>query len=298
MPARCVRAAQGPRANVRRRWTGETQQKTLRSGLCRRGRVVDGAILGLDEARGSARGGPRALALRRPQVRPRFPALRVRGPKRAEGRRAAPRHGRHIQHAQSLHAEGHERGRYGPALREPAGRLGGRSGRRLRAGRPERRARARPAQRPICPAARGALARRHPDHGPRRGVLVRDPHHRGPSRLRQPAGRRRPGRDHGRSRGHVPPRRSRQPQVAADRRRAVYRLRGLLPGPRVRRDDDGAAARQRRLSHRQGRSGPLGHLRARRGLLGRRASRSMSAATTSRPSSTTTTATARCWWRR
>ena len=143
--------------------------------------------------------------------------------------------------------KGVSRGGRGLPLREPARRRGGRAGRGIRADRRRGRARPRPAVCALPPAARGALARWHAGHGRRCGVLVRDSDDRGRAELRHPARRRRPSRDQRRSQRHLPPRRSRQSQAAAHRRGHANRLRGVFPGPLLRRDDVGTAARQRAL---------------------------------------------------
>ena len=175
----------------------ETQQKTLRSGLCVGRRIVDGDARAPRRTRGGAgyaRPRPRALPLRRPEIRPRLRPLRLCRAGRAEGWHAAHGDGQHLQHAQPLHAQGRGRGGRGLPLREPAGRRGRRARLRLRTDRPSRRSGAEPALGAFPPQARGALAGRHADHRRRREVLVRDPHDRGRSRLRHPACRGRPGR--------------------------------------------------------------------------------------------------------
>ena len=300
MPASGTRKARGPGATSKGRGTGETQQTTLRSGLGGGGRDIAGAarLPPCGCCRGRAQTGPRALPLRRLQVRPRIRPFRLCRARRAQGRRAAHGDGQHLQHAQSLHAQGRGGGGHGLPLREPAGRRGGRGGFGLRSDRPSRHSGAGPALGAFPPQARGALARRHADHGRRRGVLVRDPDHRGRSRLRHAARRRRPGRHRRQWQCRLSPRRSRQPQAAADRREHADRLRGVFQGPRLRRDHHGPPARLGPLPHRQGRCGALDFLRAGRGLLGGGRCRSIAAATTSAPSSSTTTATAPCWWRR
>ncbi len=99
---------------------------------------------------------------------------------------------------------------------------------------------------------------------------------------------RRQGGENRRSRNHLHVRRARQSRIAADRRPAsgpaaalVGRHRQERQQARHRRDHARAAARQRRLSHQGVFARPQHRLRAREGLLGRRDSTSMSAATIS-----------------
>ncbi|GJE73373.1 hypothetical protein CHKEEEPN_4938 [Methylorubrum podarium] len=187
--------------------------------------------------RGDARR-PRAVELRRTEIRTRLPELRLREPDGAAGRalldadRPDLRQSgvRHLRHAQPLRLPRQWRGRDQSQLRQPDGSRTRRAGRALRPRRPLGRDQFRRADLPLHAASAGALPRRLDPDSPGRGLLPQYPQGEGPSDdLAGDPGRRR-GDGGGQRHSGRPLRRRPQPRPAADRRRAADLLGVLLRG--------------------------------------------------------------------
>ena len=132
----------------------------------------------------------------RPEVRPRICTLRLCRAECAEGRYAAPSHGRYLQHAQSLHVEGCEPRR---ALASPS-----RACSKGAADEPDAAYGLIAAEVALAPDRRSVRFLLRPEARWHDGTpvsaadvafLVRDSDDRGRAKLRHPARRRRPGRD-------------------------------------------------------------------------------------------------------
>ena len=123
----------------------------------------------------------------------------------------------------------------------------------------------------LHPPAPGALPRRQSHHGRGRDLDVRDAQGEGPAVLPELLRPGHEGREGRRAQGplHVRPRG--QPGAAPDRGPAPRPVPRLLEPARLREDHARAAARQRGLPGRRGRSRAVHHLPPREGLLGRQA---------------------------
>ncbi len=182
---------------------------------------------------------PRPVDARRPEVRPRLQALRLRQPGSAQGRqRQAGRH-RHLRHPQPLHPQGCAGRRPRRDLRHAHGELLGRAVLPVRPGRREHRGAGRPFLGGLHAQAGSPLSRRQSHDGRGRHLDLRDAQGKGAALLPQLLRPGRQGREDRRPQGEVQLRAGREPRATADRRPAAGPFEGLVEQARLREDHPG-----------------------------------------------------------
>ena len=135
---------------------------------------------------------PRAVAVRRSQIRSRLQAFRLRQPGRAEGRHDAALGDRHLRQPEPVYRQGRRGGRHRPDLRHADAVLRGRARQRIRPRRRKRRSRPGPQIGAVHAAQGGALSRRLADDAGGRDLDLRHAAREGPADVPLLLRRRRP----------------------------------------------------------------------------------------------------------